>query len=163
MARKKSPVNQLQQMSFGEFETAMDKETASILTDYVRQYIGVISSNTPQAGSGIFMNWDRVQRTQTYQELAWYDLYDEVEHDPHISAILSSAKMNVACLDWHIEPFGLSTKNKKAKATARDEAIAQFVDDNLRGLENFTQDVYEFMDAIGKGFSCSEIIWTYRL
>jgi phage gp29-like protein len=34
-----------------------------------------------------------------------------------------------------------------------------FVEENIKGMDNFTQDLFELNDAIGKGFSCSEIIY----
>lgn len=157
MAKRKYPLNQLPEYS--ELDNAMTAETASILSDYIRQYVGIASA-TPQPGSGIFLNTqDRVIRSQVYQELAWYDLYDEVEKDPHVSSILGSARMNVACLDWNIIPHGTGDESTNHSVSSRDKAIADFVAECFAGLENFTQDLYELMDALGKGFSCSEIIW----
>lgn len=124
-------------------------ETASMLTDYMRQYIGIATS-VPAPGSGIFINFDRVLRTQMYQELAWYDLYDEVERDPHVAAILRTLKLTVASREWDIVPFDES---------GRAKAIADFVRECLTSMEDFTQDLYELLDAEGKGFSVSEVIW----
>lgn len=128
----------------------MQMETASIITDYIRQYVG-IATETPQAGSGVFINQDRVLRTQAYQETAWYDLYAEVEKDPHISAILQTRKLSVAGLRWAVIP--------RDEKNARQKKIADFCQHKLEELENFNQDIYELMDAVGKGFSVSEIIW----
>jgi phage gp29-like protein len=160
MAKQKTPqtnrkvirqasIGQMERMDFGQFKDVLINETASILSDYIRQYTG-IATQTPTPGSGVFTNQDRVLRTQTYQELAWYDLYDELERDPQVNSILTSAKLNVAGLDWSITPYDESK---------RSQAIADFVQDNLEGMENFTQDLYELMDALGKGFAVSEVIW----
>jgi phage gp29-like protein len=153
MAKKSTTTKQLPE--YGELVSIMQSETASILTDYIRQYVGVASQNS-EPGSGIFLNWDRVQRTQTYQELAWYDLYAEVEKDPHVSAILQSSKLNVSGMRWdmfaHVEPG-------EKKATPRNEEIAQFVKHALLKVGYFPQHMFNLMDALGKGFAVSEIIW----
>ena len=148
MAKKRRATTQ-EPISYPEITEAMTLETASILSDYIRQYVGQLS-NVPAPGSGIFLNFDRVLRTQTYQELAWYDLYDEVERDPHVAAVLRTLKLAASSLDWHMQP---------ADDSARSKAIALFVEDVLNGMENFTQDLYELLDAEGKGFAVSEVIW----
>lgn len=159
MAKKRSPTNQIQTErqlpEYGELVSIMQSETASILTDYIRQYVGVISG-TSEPGSGIFLNWDRVLRTETYRELAWYDLYQEVERDPHIAAVLSSAKLNVAGLGWDISAH-LEAGEKKP--TKRNQAIADFVKHVLTNTGFFPQHIYNLMGAIGMGFSVSEIVW----
>lgn len=150
MAKKrKSETQRMRGMSYADLVNVMTFETASIMTDYIRQYVG-IATNTPQPGSGIFINWDRVLRTQSYQELAWFDLYDEVERDPHVSAIMRTLKLGVASRLWDVVPSGDS---------GREKAIADFVKECLLGMESFTQDLYELLDAEGKGFSVSEVIW----
>ena len=150
MAKKRTGETQrMRGMSYNDLVSVMTLETASVLTDYIRQYIGV-ATNTPEPGSGIFINWDRVLRSQMYQELAWYDLYDEVERDPHVSAVLRTLKLAVASRSWDVVP---------ADDSARSSAIADFVKECLSGMENFTQDIYELLDAEGKGFSVSEVIW----
>lgn len=155
MAKTRKPSNQLNTLpEYGELISLMQSETASILTDYIRQYIGVASKDTP--GSGIFMNFDRVLNSQTYQELAWYDLYAEVERDTHISSIIQSAKLNVAGMKYDVLPF---IGEKEKKASARNEEIARFVKRSLKSTGYFPQHLFNLMDAIGKGFSCSEIVW----
>lgn len=137
-------------ISYAQLTNIMQSETASIINDYVRQYIGV-ASTAPTPGSGIFINWDRILRTQQYQELAWYDLYDELERDPHIAGILRSRKLAVAGMPWDVFP-----------ADAEDSASqeqADFVKDKLGALENINQDIYELMGAVGKGFAVSEVKW----
>lgn len=152
MAKRRRPQTQAEEATgYRDLINVMALETASVLTDYVRQYVGAASqANTPAPGSGIFINQDRVLRTQIYQELAWYDLYDEVERDPHVSAIMRTLKLAVASRDWDITP---------ADESGRAKAIAAFVKDCLTSMEDFTQDLYELLDAEGKGFSVSEVIW----
>lgn len=158
MAKRKSPSNQLEKPEplpeYGELVSIMQSETASILTDYIRQYVGVLSTNKP--GDGVFTNFDRILNSQVYQELAWYDLYAEVERDPHVSAVLSSAKINVAGMPWdveaHLEPGA-------KQATSRDKAIASFVRDALQSTGYLPQHLYNLMGAVGMGFAVSEIVW----
>jgi len=150
MAKRRKPLTQVEPVSYPELADVMQRETATILSDYIRQYVGQMSLANPQPGSGIFYNWDRVLRTQSYQELFWFDLYDEVERDPHVSAVMRTLKLATASLDWRVAP---------ADESARQKAIAAFVEDVLRKMESFTQDLYELMDAEGKGFAVSEVIW----
>jgi len=133
----------------------MQNETASIITDYIRQYVGAVTQ-TPEPGSGIFINWDRVLKTQFYQELAWYELYQEVERDPHVCAVMDSAKLNVAGMKWDVSPH-LEAGQKKP--TARNKAIADFVKHALLQTGFFPQHIFNLMDALGKGFAVSELIW----
>lgn len=138
---------------YGELVGIMQNETASILSDYVRQYIGDFK-NLP--GSGIFINFDRVGMSQTYQELAWFDLYAEVERDPHIKGVLDSAKMDIAGMPWDVDAFKLRGQKE---ASPRNQEISDFVKDAIEAIPNFPQHLYNLMDALGKGFSVSEIIW----
>ena len=140
---------------YGELVSLMQTETASIVTDYIRQYIG-IASRTPEPGQGIFINLDRVLATQSYKELAWYDLYAELEKDPHVRAILDSAKLNVAGLPWMVNAY-IAPGAKEA--TPRDEEIADFVKDNLENCGHMPQHLFNLMGALGMGFAVSEIIW----
>lgn len=150
MAKSRQPANQLPE--YGTLLRIMEGETASILTDYVRQYIGV--GQAP--GTGIFINFDRVQSTQSYKELAQFDLYAEVERDPHVWAILDSAKLNVAGTGYDVSAYVAPGKKKAEK---RDEEIASFVREALDGTGYFPQHLYNLMGALGMGFAVSEIVW----
>ena len=140
---------------YGELVSLMTSETSSIVTDYIRQYIG-IATHTPEPGQGIFINFDRVLSTQTYKELAWYDLYAEVERDPHVRAVLDSAKLNVAGLPWMVTAY-IAPGAKEA--TPRDEEIADFVRDNFENCGHMPQHLFNLMGAVGMGFAVSEIVW----
>ena len=119
--------------------------------------MGGISKGAPEPGQGIFLNFDRVLSTQSYKELAWYDLYQEVERDPHVAAIMSSAKLNVAGIPWDISAFTGPHENKPSK---RNQEIAAFVKDVLLDAGHLPQHLYNLMDALGKGFAVSEIVWS---
>ena len=156
MAKKRKPTNQIkktkaltpqekiQGMTFQDFGAMMEKETTGILSDYIIQSIGAVNSNA------IFINQDRVFKSQSYQELIQYDLYTEVGHDPHISSVCNTLKIMISCLPWEVKPFTES---------ARDKAIAEQNRGMFEGLDNFQQDLFELNDAIFMGVSWSECIW----
>jgi len=140
---------------YGELISLMQTETASIITDYIRQYVGIISQ-TPEPGQGIFINWDRILRTQLFQELAWYELYQEVERDPHVAAVMSSAKLNIAGLKWDVTGY---MEPGEREPSPRNKAIAGFVKQALLNVGFLPQHLYNLMSALGMGFAVSEIIW----
>jgi phage gp29-like protein len=156
LAKKRKPDNQPAKLpEYGELISIMQSETASILTDYIRQYIGTASTK-PIPGQGIYTNFDRILTTQSYQELAWYDLYQELERDPHVGAVMSSAKLDVAGIPYDVSGF-LNSGEKRA--SKRNQEIADFVKETLDGIGYFPQHLYNLMDALGKGFAVSEVIW----
>ena len=154
ISQSRAAFKPLSQMSYSDMVDAMTTETASILTDYIRQYVGV-AEQVASPASGVFMNFDRILNRQSYEDLAWFDLYDEVERDPHVLAVSSTFKMAVASLEWDVTPY-----EDNGDVSSKDQKIADFVKDNLLSFENFTQDMYELLDGIGKGFAVSEIIWS---
>ncbi|HLX12664.1 MAG TPA: DUF935 family protein [Bacteroidota bacterium] len=129
---------------------ALLDEQAPILNDYIRQYVGT-AMPAPTPLSGVFLNKDRVWATQVYMELYGYDLYDEVERDPHVSAIMGQRKLTCAGLDYRIVPSSNSS---------RDANIAAFIDQSFDQLTGVSRVFLELLDAIGKGFSVSEILWS---
>ena len=162
MAKKRTPSNQIvptrpdQLPEYGQLIDIMQGETASIISDYIRQWVGAVNISTPEPGQGIFLNFDRVANTQTYKELAWFDLYAELERDTHVKSILDSAKLNVAGMKWDIEAH-LNAGEKKP--SARNQAIADFVRHALENTGHFPQHMFNLMGALGMGFAVSEIIW----
>jgi len=79
-------------------------------------------------------------------------VYDEMEaKDPHLYSVYQTRKLAVSRIPWEIIP---ASKNKK------DQEIANFVFaaiDDARGI--FSEDIFQLMDAVGKGFSVLEKIW----
>jgi hypothetical protein len=92
MAKKKQPTKQLSKMTYQDFGQVMELETSNILTDYLIQVIGDVNNNS------IILNQDRVAKTQFYKELIQFDLYAEVQHDPHVSSVLNTLKIMIACM-----------------------------------------------------------------
>jgi phage gp29-like protein len=164
MAKQRTPSNQMLPVKrnalpeYGELVSIMQGETSSIVNDYIRQYVGVISGQgfNVQGSPAIYMNQDRVQRYQSYRELAFYDLYAEVERDPHVASVLQSAKLNVAGMKWDIEAHLEKGEKKPSK---RNQEIADFVKHSLKNVGYFPQHMYNLMGALGMGFAVSEIIW----
>lgn len=164
MAKRRSPTNQIIKPEplpeYAELEREMINEVASVTTDYIRKWVGA------SADSGIFLNQDRIWGTQTYQELAQYFLYAEVERDPHVKATLDSAKIEVAEIPWSMEAY---LRPGEKKPSLRNQGIADFVQDCLeqtghiettQGITSgFPQHIYNWMGALGMGFSVLEVVY----
>lgn len=103
---------------------------------------------TPQRLAAIFKEAD------TGDVFRQMELFDEMESkDPHLFAQLQTRKNAVTGLDYEIIPFDSDDP--------RDKEIAEFVSDQINGIENFEAIETDLLDAIGKGFSACEIIWGY--
>ena len=80
------------------------------------------------------------------------NIYEEMENkDPHIYSVYQTRKLAVSRIPWDILPADDSDESKE---------MAEFVlecIDNCEGI--FSEDIFQLMDAIGKGFSILEIIW----
>lgn len=82
---------------------------------------------------------------------AQMELFEEMEEkDPHLFSQMQTRKLAVTGLDWEVQPFSES---------GTDKEIAEFVDGQLRGIENFDEILTDMLDAIGKGISIMEIAW----
>ena len=60
-------------------------------------------------------------------------------------------KLAVTGLDWEVQPFSEDEIDKE---------IADFIDEQLKGIENFDEVLIDMLDAIGKGISIMELAWT---
>jgi len=79
------------------------------------------------------------------------ELFEEMEEkDAHLYSQMQTRKNAVSGLDYDILPFSDSAEDKK---------IADFCGDLIFNLENFEDAVFDLLDAIGKGYALSEIIW----
>lgn len=79
------------------------------------------------------------------------ELFEEMEEkDPHLFSQIQTRKNAVTGLDYEVIPFS---------DDQRDKEIADFVAAQLASLENFEDIAIDLLDAIGKGFALSEIIW----
>jgi phage gp29-like protein len=74
---------------------------------------------------------------------------DMEERDPHYASVLSTRKLQVSGLDISVE-------------AADDTAAAQQHADLVREIiarDNFEVELRDILDAVGKGFSATEIVW----
>lgn len=81
-----------------------------------------------------------------------YDLYQEMEDkDGHLYSVLQTRKNGV-----------LSRERKVVAASDgdRDREIAEFVSRALDRIPQFDQALRNMLDALGKGFSVTEIVWS---
>ena len=81
------------------------------------------------------------------------ELFEEMEEkDPHLFSQLQTRKNAVTGLDFEIIPFS---------DDPRDKEIADFIEEQLNSIEGFEDVETDLLDAIGKGFAVSEIVWGY--
>ena len=81
------------------------------------------------------------------------ELFEEMEEkDPHLFSQLQTRKNAVTGLDFEVIPFGDELLDKE---------IADFIEEQLNGIESFEDVENDLLDAIGKGFAVSEILWGY--
>ena len=83
------------------------------------------------------------------------ELFEEMEgKDPHLFSQLQTRKLAVTGLDWEVQPFSQEEADKQ---------IAAFVEEQLKELDGFSDNIMDILDAIGKGISFQEIEWEYHL
>ena len=82
------------------------------------------------------------------------ELFEEMEEkDTHLLSQMQTRKYGVSGLNWNILP---------ASDDERDQEIASQIGDIFYGLEDMDDLILDLLDAIGKGFSVAEILWTYE-
>ena len=82
------------------------------------------------------------------------ELFEEMEEkDPHLFSQLQTRKNAVTGLDFEIIPFDPDDE--------RDKEIAEFVEAQISGIEGLEDIMLDLLDAVGKGFAVSEIMWSY--
>jgi len=74
---------------------------------------------------------------------------DIEERDMHYASVMQTRKLQVAGLEVTVEAAG---------EDARSIEIADFVRDAL-ARDDFETELFDVLDAVGKGFSCTEILW----
>ena len=79
------------------------------------------------------------------------ELFEEMEEkDPHLFSQMQTRKLAVTGLDWELQPFSDSELDKQ---------VADFVDRQLKSIDNLDDIFIDLLDAIGKGISIMEIEW----
>lgn len=137
---------QKQQQTFTPFRHPEIREIAvAQITD---KYSGYPSNGlTPVRLANIFREAD------AGDVLRQMELFEEMEEkDPHLFSQLQTRKNAVTGLDFEIIPFGDEDWDKE---------IADFIQEQLSSIEGFEDMETDLLDAIGKGFAVSEIMWSY--
>ena len=120
-------------------------EVAGIANDAFARSLGYYSAD-------IVLNPDPVLRSQAAGK--GIDLFEEVEEkDPNVFSDLQTRKLGVIGLDWEIVAASQDTG---------DVAAAAFAAEVLKGVPGFSEDLYQLLDAVGKGFAVNEILWSAR-
>lgn len=125
-------------------------ETNEIAVAQVTDKYSEYPSNglTPQKLAEIFREAD------AGDVLRQMELFEEMEEkDPHLFSQLQTRKNAVTGLDFEIIPF--DTDDPK------DKEIAEFINAQINSIEGFEDVMTDLLDAIGKGFAISEIMWGY--
>jgi phage gp29-like protein len=79
------------------------------------------------------------------------ELFEEMEEkDAHLAALLQTRKMAVLSHDYEVLPYA---KNPE------DERIAAWVGEMVYDIPNLEAAFLDLLDAVGKGFALSEILW----
>lgn len=124
----------------------LTREVAAPSITGVRQVVGGHPAQglTPQRLASILREAEQGDAVR-YLELA----EQMEERDPHYLAVLGTRKRQVAQLEITVEP---------ASDAAEDEANADLVRDFLR-REELEDELFDVLDAVGKGYSVVELIW----
>ncbi|MDR2172678.1 MAG: DUF935 domain-containing protein [Burkholderiales bacterium] len=96
---------------------------------------------------GILRPNDATLATRGGQSGIW--IYDELERDTMVFAVLQKRKMAVVSRDWQVDP---------ASEDALDVRAADMVRSQLSAF-NFDDACYQLLDSILKGYAVSEIMW----
>jgi phage gp29-like protein len=89
------------------------------------------------------------------------ELFEEMEEkDGHLASELQKRKLAVAGLEWEVQPASESAEDKKIALAAKE--MLGYIGSSLdadEDLDGFDGALTDIMDAVGKGFSCGEIVW----
>jgi phage gp29-like protein len=101
---------------------------------------------TPDRLSGI------LRQAEFGDPFLYLELAEEMEEkDLHYLAVLGTRKESAAQLELVVRP---------ASSEAADVRIAEMVSDRLlNGTLNLASAIFDIQDALGKGFSATEIVW----
>jgi phage gp29-like protein len=79
------------------------------------------------------------------------ELFEEMEEkDAHLAALLQTRKLAVLSLDYEVLPYA---------KTPEDEDIAGVLGEIVFNIPNLESAFLDLLDAIGKGFALTEVIW----
>lgn len=79
------------------------------------------------------------------------ELFEEMEEkDAHLAALLQTRKLAVLSKDYEVLPYSKSPE---------DQRISEFVGEAVYAIPNLEESLLDLLDAVGKGFALSELIW----
>jgi phage gp29-like protein len=79
------------------------------------------------------------------------ELFEEMEEkDAHLASLLQTRKLAVLSLDYEVLPYA---------NTPEDEHIAEVIGEIVFKMPNLESAFLDLLDAVGKGFALTEIIW----
>lgn len=92
-----------------------------------------------------------MRRADDGDAVAYLEMAEQLEEkDPHYASVLGTRKRAVAQMDITVQP---------ASDDPHDQELAQLIEDNFIQRETLQDDLLDILDAVGKGFSVTEIIW----
>ena len=88
------------------------------------------------------------------------ELFEEMEEkDTHLSAELLKRKNAVNALDFEIMPYEEGLKGAKRRSKPKADKACDFCRDVIYSMPTFEDSLFDLLDAVGKGFAVSEIVW----
>lgn len=134
------------------------REVAATKRDYLT-FGGAIGS------AGVIQNTDKVLEAQGWG--AGLELYDELEQDPRVRAVLRTKYEAVIGMPWSVEPGKRKGSTRKIDRMAADcvrdqiEALgtADYPLKNELEAKGFDSVCLGLLDAILKGFAVGEVMW----
>jgi len=130
-----------------EVKTTQRPETREVAAVAVRDRFSMYPADglTPAKLASIFKEADG---GEVYRQAELFEAMEE--RDTHLSSVLGTRKGAVTGLDYEVVPYSDSAEDKK---------ISEFCGDVIYNLDSFEEMLLDLLDALGKGFACSEIAW----
>ncbi|OYZ03491.1 MAG: hypothetical protein B7Y42_00495 [Polaromonas sp. 28-63-22] len=93
-----------------------------------------------------------LQRAEQGDLIGQHELFQDMEEkDAHLYSCMQTRRLALQGLDWDIVP--------PDNATAAEQALAEYAEEALRGIQDFEDLVFDMTDGIGHGFAALELTW----
>lgn len=135
--------------------TRQQPRSGIVVSDYRDDYDeGAGSVQITPARLGMIMRSANTGNTESL-----FELFDIVEQDPHVHAVLGKRKRRIYSRSMQVTPA-----NDTPAAEASAELVKELVlgKDGRGGIINFQSALRDLTDAIGKGFSLMQVEWDTR-
>ena len=98
-----------------------------------------------------------LRAADTGNTTAMFEIFDAVEQDPHVHAVLSKRKRRVLSRTMAIKPAVEDDANaQKAADLCRELVLGEGA---AEGIANWRAALLDLSDAIGRGFALMQIVW----